>query len=137
LTELVIDASVVVKWFRSKGETQLRAARDLRAAFEDGRITLLAPPLIYLELINLAGRRWGWREPQLSRLARALGRLGLQRLEPELERVARWTAEGLTAYDSAYLAVAEAADLALVTSDDLILSSAPEIARAVTSSTWA
>jgi len=126
---LVLDASVLVKWFRVEGEADLDAARALRAAFTAGSVVLLAPSLIHLELINLAGRRWGWDEERLAVLARSLARLGLQMVEPDLAGVARWTGRGLTACDAAYVAVGESTTSPLVTSDSLILSTAAGIAR--------
>ena len=44
-------------------------------------------------------------------------------------RVACWTARGLTAYDSAYVAVAEALETRLITDDDLIVEIATEVAQ--------
>lgn len=129
MRELVVDASVIVKWFRSEGEQQVEAARALRAAYESGELILSAPPLLLLELINLAGRRWRWAERELAALASRLGRLELRLLEPELDLVALWTSRGLTAYDAAYVAAAEAAGVPLITSDALILGVAAGVAR--------
>lgn len=129
MRELVVDASVIVKWFRSEGEQQVKEARALRTAYEAGELILSAPPLLLLELINLAGRRWRWAERELVALASRLGRLELRLLEPELDRVARWTSRGLTAYDAAYVAAAEAAGVPLITSDPLILGVATGVAR--------
>jgi predicted nucleic acid-binding protein len=133
LTELVLDASVLVKWFRKQGEQQLEEALAIRSAFEEGRLLLLAPPLVQLELLNLAGRRWNWAEDRLRALARLLKQLEIRLVEPEHERVAVWTARGLTAYDGAYVAVAEAAGSPLVTSDELILRIAAGVAQPLTS----
>ena len=134
MTEAVLDASVVLKWFRGEGERHLAAARSLRAAFEAGDLHVLAPRLLRLEIVNVAGRRWGWDEAALVELAAALEELGFEFREPELARVARWTARGLTAYDAAYVALAEAEVLRLITDDDLIVSVAPEIAVALADS---
>jgi predicted nucleic acid-binding protein len=128
LRELVLDASVVLKWFRSENERHLGAARSLRAAFEAGELLVFAPPLLRLEIVNAAGRRWGWDELSLVGLATALDELGFRLQEPELVRVARWTAKGLTAYDAAYVALAEAEELELITDDDLVTALAPHIA---------
>jgi predicted nucleic acid-binding protein len=133
LTELVLDASVLVKWFRKQGEQQLEEALAIRSAFEEGRFLLLAPPLLQLELLNLAGRRWNWAEDRLTALARFLKQLEIRLVEPELERVAVWTARGLTAYDAAYVAVAEAAGSPLVTSDELILRTAAAVVQPLAS----
>ncbi len=135
MIEYVLDASVVLKWFRREGESRLAAARSLRATFETGELVVFAPPLLQLEIMNVAGRSWLWEEAALVELAGALSELRLEVREPELDRVARWTARGLTAYDAAYVAVAEAEGIRLVTDDDLIISKAPEIATALASIT--
>jgi predicted nucleic acid-binding protein len=44
-------------------------------------------------------------------------------------RVAHWTARGLTAYDGAYVAVAEEVGARLITDDGLIVEIAEEIAQ--------
>jgi predicted nucleic acid-binding protein len=67
----------------------------------------------------------------LVELAVALEEIGFEFEEPELSRVAYWTARGLTAYDAAYVALAEARTTPLVTDDDLVVSVAGEIATAL------
>jgi predicted nucleic acid-binding protein len=131
VTEAVLDASVVLKWFRSDGERHLDPARSLRASFEAGRLIVLAPPLLRLEIVNVAGRRWRWGEDALVDLAVALDDLGFDFEEPELTRVASWTARGLTAYDAAYVALAEAREVPLVTDDDLVVRVAGDVATAL------
>jgi predicted nucleic acid-binding protein len=131
VTDAVLDASVVLKWFRDEGERNTDAARSLRRAFEAGNLVVFAPPLLWLEIVNVAGRRWHWAEEPLVELVAALDDLGFDLREPALDRVARWTARGLTAYDAAYVALAEQESIPLVTDDDLILSVAPLIATAL------
>jgi predicted nucleic acid-binding protein len=134
VTEAVLDASVVLKWFRAEGERNLAAARSLRTSFETGELVVFAPPLLRLEIVNVAGRRWRWPETALVELAGALDELGFELREPELGRVARWTARGLTAYDAAYVALAEAEKIRLVTDDDLVVTVAPAVATALAAS---
>lgn len=131
MTEVVLDASVVLKWFRADGERHLAPARSLRAAFEAGELIVLAPPLLRLEIVNVAGRRWRWTEGPLGELAAALDELGFELIEPELGGVARWTSRGLTAYDASYVALAEARNTVLVTDDDLIVTLAGGLATAL------
>ncbi len=133
MTELVLDASVVIKWFRAEGERHIESARALRKAFESGELIVFVPPLLRLEIINVAGRRWRWDESALLDLAEALDDLGFEFREPDLARVAHWTARGLTAYDGAYVAVAEATETRLVTDDDLILDTVGQLALALAS----
>jgi predicted nucleic acid-binding protein len=129
--EAVLDASVVLKWFRTDGERHLDLARSLRATFEAGQLSVLAPPLLRLEIINVAGRRWQWGEKALVDLAVALDELGFEFEEPELTHVASWTARGLTAYDAAYVALAEARTTSLITDDDLVVTVAGDVATAL------
>ncbi len=131
MIEVVLDASVVLRWFRTDGERHLEPARSLRATFEAGQLAVAAPPLLRLEIVNVAGRRWKWGEDALVELAAALDELGFEFENPELARVASWTARGLTAYDAAYVALAEARMTPLVTDDDLIVSLASEVATAL------
>lgn len=129
MTEAVLDASVVIKWFRSEGERHVDDARALRSSFEAGELIVFTPPLLRLEIVNVAGRRWSWDEAALVDLAGALDDLGFEEIEPDLVRVARWTARGLTAYDGAYVAVAEAIGARLITDDELIAEIAEDIAH--------
>jgi predicted nucleic acid-binding protein len=128
LNEAVLDASVVLKWFHAGGEAHQEAARELRERFEAGELRVFAPSLLWLEVVNVAARSWGWTAPRLSRLAAALPDLGFETAEPDLGEVARWTAAGLTAYDAAYVALAENLGLPLVTDDAEILRVAPDAA---------
>jgi predicted nucleic acid-binding protein len=131
LNEAVLDASVVLKWFHSEGENHVEAAQELRERFEAGELRVLAPPLLWLEILNVAARRWRWTGAQLEQLATALPELGFELIEPELAGVARWAAAGLTAYDAAYVAVAEQAGARLVTDDAELVRTAPELATAL------
>lgn len=131
MNEAVLDASVVLKWFHAEGERHLDGARQLRAQFEAGELRVLAPQLLWLELLNVAARRWDWPQAQLEQLAATLEQLDFDVLDPELPRVAKWAANGLTAYDAAYVAVAEQSGVQLITDDDPILASAPELATAL------
>lgn len=126
MNDVVLDASVVLKWFRSAAERHTKQAQSVRASFEAGELLVFAPSLLNLEIVNVAGRRWGWNGTALAKLAASLEELGFEIVEPELAAVARWTGRGLTAYDAAYVAVAEGASVKLVSDDELIAEVAPE-----------
>lgn len=129
MREVVLDASVVLKWFRSEGERHVDEARTLRAAYEAGELVVFAPSLLELEILNVAGRRWRLEKDALVALAGALEELGFELLEPPLEGVARWIARGLTAYDAAYVATAESAAVKLVSDDEIVLERAAAVAE--------
>lgn len=128
MREAVLDASVVLKWFHRGGEAQAEAARTLREEFEAGELRILAPPLLWLEIINVAARRWRWDASQLEALATSLSELGIELVEPEPETVARWAGRGLTAYDAAYVAVAEETGVSVITDDAEICQVAADLA---------
>lgn len=131
MTEAVLDASVVLKWFHSAEEENVEAARRLRERFEAGELRALAPSLLWLEVLNVAARRWRWTQDQLDQLAAALPELGFELVEPELLDVARWSACGLTAHDAAYVAAAEHTGVELITDDAEIVKVAPDLAVAL------
>jgi predicted nucleic acid-binding protein len=131
MNEVVLDASVVLKWFRADGESRVTEARQLREQFEAGQLGVLAPPLLWLEVLNVVGRSWRWTAPQLEDLATLVADLGFELVEAELPFVAYWTERGLTAYDAAYVGVAAQTGAQLVTDDAGIVRIAPELTVAL------
>lgn len=134
MSEVVLDASVVLKWFRSEGEGRLEQALELRRRFEEGKLAVFAPPLLWLEIVNVAARRWRWSMESLDELAKQLPLLGFEIVEPDLSAIAHWAGAGLTAYDAAYVAIAEWADVQLITDDSGIVEVAPLLATSLSSS---
>jgi predicted nucleic acid-binding protein len=126
LTDAVLDASVVGRWFWQGDEPGSAA---LRAEFEAGRLSVTVPPLLFLELLNVAGRQLRWGTAALERFADDLDRTGFDVIDPELNTVARWIGRGLTAYDASYVALAEQTGIPLITADRAILQVAPQFAR--------
>lgn len=86
MSEVVLDASVLLKWFRAQGERHREAALGLYGQFARGELLVVVPPLLFLELLNVAARRWGWEIERLERFAADLGRIGLVVRHP------RWAA---------------------------------------------
>lgn len=129
MREAVLDASVVLKWFHREEEVHAEAAGVLRGDFEAGELRVIAPPLLWLEIINVAARRWRWDSSQLEALAASLSELGFELVEPEPETIARWAGRGLTAYDAAYVAVAEETGVPVITDDSQICQLAAELSE--------
>lgn len=129
MNEFVLDASVVLKWFAGEEEAGFSQARAVRGRYERGQLLVVVPSLMFLEVLNIAGRRWSWDEQALFELAAALDELGFDIAEPALRSVAAWTAQGLTAYDSAYVALAEERGCYLLTDDQQVLDLVPDSAR--------
>ncbi len=129
MRELILDASVVGRWF---GPSADPGGAVLRADFEAGRLAVTVPRLLFLEILNVAGRQWRWPETRLLELVSRLADARFEVVDPDMSRVAVWTACGLTAYDATYVALAEDRGVPLVTNDGEILAVAAGIARPVT-----
>lgn len=131
MTEAVLDASVILKWFRSEDERHLAAARSLRTAFEAEDLLVFAPPLLRLEIGECRGTAMELRRGVARRVGGCTRRAGLRAQRATARPGPSWTARGLTAYDAAYVALAEAEALPLITDDDRIVTVAPQIAIAL------
>ncbi len=131
MTEAVLDASVIIKWFHSHNEGELPAAHRLREAVRIRALTVFAPPLLYLEILNVAGKRWRLKRDDLVDVAHTLETLPLVIRQPALASIAEWTSRGLSAYDASYVALAQAERTPLITGDKQILQIAPAIARSL------
>jgi predicted nucleic acid-binding protein len=116
---VVIDSSVIVKWFLAAAEADVPAAARLRRQHADGSTVLAAPSHVVLEVLNALR----FRRSSTSALSTAAGELlamGLDLTAVELlaERAAVIAVEhDLTVYDAAFVALAESLDCELVTAD--------------------
>lgn len=98
-------------------------------AWDARRLDFVAPQLLYLESSS-SPREVELRPRGHRRRRDGAAKLGIETPDPELERIADWTDLGLTAYDAAHVAVAEAAGTPL-TDDDQIVELAPEVVVAL------
>jgi len=127
----VLDASVLVKWFRPEGEQYVDEAVALQRLYESGALLVTVPPLLYLEMLNSASRRWHWDAARLNNLADVLVGFAFRSQQPAVRAVARWAIAGLTAYDACYVALAEELSTFVVTADDLMLRLGGDRARSL------
>jgi len=128
MNRLVLDASVIAQWFQEGKGPDWRRAEDLREQMKAAEIAVSSPGILRLELVNVAGRQWKWSGEALLELVETIEDWNIRFDEPSLFDVARWTAKGLSAYDSSYVALAETLDVPLITNDRSILAKARHIA---------
>lgn len=129
MTVVVVDASIALRWLGPATGAGADGAQALLEEYESGRLSLIVPSLLFVELLNVAGRQWRWAEAALSELATRLEGMFTEVIDPGLSRVALWTARGLTAYDATYVALAEERGVQLITDDRQILAVAEGIAQ--------
>ena len=125
MTTLLVDTSVLVKWFHSDGETELAEARSIRQATQVGEVQARVIDLALYEMGNVLLRALRWSGPdvadQLEDLVIICG--------PPLAMAAEWLRRAaelgerhrLTFYDAAWAAAAEALGIALVSVDAQLL----------------
>ncbi len=133
--EVVVDASVVSKWFLPERDSS--AALALRDEHVEGKVRLLAPDLLPYEVVNVVRHAPGIGADQVFGVTRDLFDFQLGLVRPTAELLSRAVASAfehrLTVYDACYLGLAEVADCQLVTQDSRLLAASP---RAVSLSHW-
>jgi predicted nucleic acid-binding protein len=116
---VVVDASVAVKWFVSAEESGVEDAAGLLAQHAAGEIRLVAPTLIVHELMGVFMRRL--RGPLVSEALDAFFDAGVHLVAPDRALMARAVDLAnrcqLSAFDSAYAAVADSLECTLATAD--------------------
>ncbi|MHB1501990.1 MAG: type II toxin-antitoxin system VapC family toxin [Candidatus Dormibacteria bacterium] len=118
MTTLLVDTSVLVKWFHSDGEPQLAEARAIRDATQVGEVQARVIDLALYEMGNVLLRALGWTgsavADQLDDLLIICG--------PPLAMAPEWLHRAadlgerhrLTFYDAAWAAAAAAIGISLV-----------------------
>lgn len=125
---IVVDASILLEVF-----LRTPLANAIEAKIFDSRETLHAPHLIDVEVAQVIRRYAANGDIESDRGSAALTDLGdlpLQRYSHSLLLPRIWALRyNLTAYDAAYVALAEALDAVLITRDKRLASAAGHNAR--------
>lgn len=125
MTDVVCDASVVLKWFHAEGERDVEDARRLLAAHRSGSITAWVIDLTLYELGNVLLRALRWPATQVAdQLDDVRAICSVLTLSAVEQRLAAALAEehALTFYDAAYAAAARSRGSLLATADKALLS---------------
>ncbi len=123
--EIVIDASVAVKWFNP--EKLSHEALELRNKHVKNKIHFYAPELLLYEVINAL--RWNseFNEGDILKASKSLIDLMIIYQNLPLEKAVKLAYQyGLTIYDSAYIALANNLGGILVTADDKLYKQAQD-----------
>jgi predicted nucleic acid-binding protein len=127
--ELVVDASVVTKWFLD--EPNSVDAIRLRDDFATGRIKLAVPTLLFYEVVNALRFSAAFSEAELLVATRSLStyQFGIWRPRGKLLELAAELSlrEDLTVYDACYLGLARRIGSKVVTGDDEMLEKFPTL----------
>jgi predicted nucleic acid-binding protein len=125
MRRVVADSAIVLGWFT----TATGPARSLRAEYEQGTLTIVAPRSLPIEILEAVAEATGWPADRLAALATELSRLGLELRDPPGAELAAWLARGLSGADAAYAALASGLDIPLLTTDPELLRRAGTVAQ--------
>lgn len=124
MSSLLVDTSVLIKWFHSEGESEVREARALRDAHLGGRLDVLILDLAVYEVGNVLVRALGWEAERVSDQLDDL----LTICGPTLIMTAPWSTaariavdHGLSFYDAAWSATAEGLGVPLISADRALI----------------
>jgi predicted nucleic acid-binding protein len=125
LTTLLVETSVLIKWFHSEGEAELAEARAIRDANQRGEIETRVIDLALYEVGNvlLTALRWAASEvaDQLDDLVAICGAPLLMTPEWLRDAASLGAAQHLTFYDAAWAASARGLGISLVSADSKLL----------------
>ena len=117
---LVLDSSVIVKWFR-QGEILAEQALVLRNAYLGGRVSLLAPVLCVFEIANVLRYKEDLTAEQIQEAVQSLFEIGLDFIAPSVGLMRRVVEIALdckiTVYDATFVALAENLEVEFITAD--------------------
>ena len=119
--QVVVDASVVVKWYIP--EKHHKDARNLRDNYLEGTHELVAPHLLGFEVINALKYSGHYEGERLAEASESLSEYGLE-LRPfgDCGRVAEIADElDVSVYDASYVALASATDSVVFTADEVLV----------------
>lgn len=121
MTRLLIDTSVLIKWFHSAGEPELNEARTLRAAHLSGDLDAHIVDLAVYEVGNVLVRSLNWPPDDVAdQIDDLLAICGTPLVPtPQWLRDASTlaTEHNLSFYDAAWAATARGLDVPLVSAD--------------------
>lgn len=121
---IVLDTSVILKWFLHKGEPGREQALALRDAYLEGHTHLLAPDLLLYEVANVLRYKPDWDTSRVAQAIQSILRLKLQITSVSsglLQRAVELAYEyELAVYDASFVALAEETQAVFVTADQKV-----------------
>jgi predicted nucleic acid-binding protein len=118
---VVLDTSVVIKWFR-QGEVLASQALALRDAYLEGQIMVSGPALLAYELANVLRYKNDLTTGQIEDAVQSLFDMGLEWVSPSATVMRRAVViareRDTTVYDAVFVALAEALNATLITADE-------------------
>ena len=127
MNEIIIDASIVVKWFIEENDSD--KARLLRDKFIEGEIELYVPTLLYFEVLNALKYSQLFKPSELDEAGESLENYGFKAitikndLRKHMIKIA--VDHELSIYAASYLGLSIGLDKPFCTADEKIIKKLP------------
>jgi predicted nucleic acid-binding protein len=126
MTHLLLDTSVLIKWFHRDGEDEVESARALRAAHVSGEVEAHVLDLAVYEIGNVLTRALRWSASdvadQLDDLYEILGPALRMTRAGVRDAASLADVHTLSFYDASWAAAARELGVALISADRRLLS---------------
>ena len=123
---IVVDASVAVKWFNVKGEDNVDLALEIQKQKTENIMEIIVPSLFFLEIVNVFLTKSLFNIQDVLTIEEALDKMNLVVAFPDhltLKNAINIAYENdLTIYDTIYIEAAIANNAMLLTEDKKVLS---------------
>lgn len=123
---IVLDASIAVKWFNIKNEDNVDIALEIQRRKISNKLEIIVPDLFFLEILNAFITKSKFSSGDVFIIEEALHKMNLIIIFPDnniLKNAIKIAYNShLTIYDSLYLEVAKVNNALLLTEDKKILS---------------
>lgn len=121
---VVLDSSVIIKWFR-RNEVLQEQALELRQIYLDGRISIHVPELLIYEIANVLRHKSDMDRSKVQQALQSLFdmQIGIEHINPEMmERVINIAySNNITVYDAIFVTLAEHLEADFITVDERLL----------------
>lgn len=124
MSSFVLDTSVIVKWFNQEDELRVDLARAIYLDMIDGKISIIVPNLLAVELVNVLLKGKHLPPEEISKSIENLFALPLILKEPSQEVLKQCASlaydYNLTSYDALFIATALNEGCRLITDDNTL-----------------
>lgn len=133
MLELIVDASVALKWFPIKGEIFVEESREVWKAIQLGEIKAYTPLFLLVEVANVLARKKRVEAIVFNSILKKLANSKIVFVDlkkDDLRKLGSLVNKyGLTAYDAQYLLLARQLNCKLISYDEELLKISDWVTR--------
>ncbi len=127
---VLLDSSVVLKWFR-KDEIWREAALNLREAYLDGHMVIFVPDLLIYEIANVLRYKPDLTQLQVQEVLKSLYDMQIRMVEIShgviMEAIQLAYFHAITVYDATFIAMAKYLKVPFITADEKLIQDLSKI----------